>query len=433
MALPTFVAAGTPGAGTTSASPGIPAGMSSGQPMFMFAESAGGDTTTDDTAEWTELASSPVRPGTAGTQLSVWWRAYTGDESTPSISSSDHIESVILGFDGCETSGNPWDIAVPDTDTAGGGGLIAATGGTTTVDDCLVVFAASHGRDIATANFANWANSDLANIIELFNASTSLGDGGGVGVITGEKASAGSIGTTTADNSGSTQNGCYLIALKPAAAGGDATVTQTSSGAITLGANAPTVSIGDSVTSPAGELTLEADVPTASIGDSVTSPAGEITLGADAPTASIGDSVVSPAGGLTLGADVPTIAFDFSFTAPAGALTLGGPTASVVLGQTVTAPAGAIVLSGDTPTVKYTGSVTAPSGAITLGASAPTIAVGLPAGVGIITLGAGTPTVKWTGDVSAPAANLTLGGYVVIVNTGEEAAYSYPYYPYSGF
>jgi hypothetical protein len=66
-----------------------------------------------------------------------------------------------------------------------------------------------------TANFSAWANGNLTNVTELIDNTTSQGNGGGIGIATGGKATAGAYGTTTVTVGTSAKNGMMSIALKP--------------------------------------------------------------------------------------------------------------------------------------------------------------------------------------------------------------------------
>ena len=92
---------------------------------------------------------------------------------------------------------------------------LSAPGATTTIHDCLVVITAARGDDNAGAAFSSWTNSDLANLTEQFDDGTTQGNGGGLAVVTGEKATAGSYGATTATLAVNSSKGFMTIALKP--------------------------------------------------------------------------------------------------------------------------------------------------------------------------------------------------------------------------
>lgn len=216
MALPTFVAAGTEAAGTTAVSPGLPAGWAADDIHLLVCETLSGETVT--VTDWVAVTDSPQSLGGV-TRLSVFWRrAVAGDAAPTTAGSSNHIMAQIFGFRGCPTTGNPWDVTSGGTDATSDTALIVP-GDTTTVNDCLVVICVSTGRDSNVDQISGWANLDLANVAERGDAFTNTGGGGGIGVATGEKATAGAYGNTTATLAASDARAFMTIALKPVGGG----------------------------------------------------------------------------------------------------------------------------------------------------------------------------------------------------------------------
>ena len=97
----------------------------------------------------------------------------------------------------------------------------------------------ARAADSSSAQLSGWTNSNLTSLTERVDGGTTSGNGGGFGVATGVKATAGAYGTTTATLSTSSVQGRMSIALK--ATGG-------------TGNNPPTVSIS----SPANGATFTA-------------------------------------------------------------------------------------------------------------------------------------------------------------------------------
>lgn len=84
-------------------------------------------------------------------------------------------------------------------------------------DDRLVVIFASHGIDSASAQFSGWTNADLASITEHSDAGATPNHGGGIAVVSGEAASAGPIGETTATLGSSARWAVIAVVLRPVA------------------------------------------------------------------------------------------------------------------------------------------------------------------------------------------------------------------------
>ena len=156
---------------------------------------------------------SPQGTGTGGSSgsvaLTVFWSRYNGTQGAPTTSDSgDHQIGRMIAIRGATTSGNPWDV------TAGGVDATASTtatipGATTTVANTLVVVAAAVGlpNSNGTANFSAWTNANLSSITERTDNTRNAGVGGGIGVATGGKATAGAYGNTTVTLGGFREEG----------------------------------------------------------------------------------------------------------------------------------------------------------------------------------------------------------------------------------
>jgi len=215
-ALPFFVAAGTMAEGVGNVIPGLPAALQEKDIMLLFVETA--NQTVSAPSGWVATADSPQGTGTAGdvaaTSLSVFWKRATAVESAPTVTDpGDHAIAQILSFRGCIDTGDPWDVT--SGNTAASSTSVSIPGDTTTVANCLVVLAVSNGTDSATAQTSGYANTDLANLTERTDVNSTQGNGGGFAVATGEKATAGAYGATTATLANASTQGRISIALKP--------------------------------------------------------------------------------------------------------------------------------------------------------------------------------------------------------------------------
>jgi hypothetical protein len=220
--IPTYVGAGTASSSTNTITPALPSGIQTGDILLLFVETANQAATISNSAggTWTQITNSPQGTGTAGstsaTRLSVFWSRYNGVQTAPTVADSgDHQLGVILAFRGVVTTGNPLDISSggveSNADTSG-----SITGATTTAANTLVVMAAATSLPDAngSTNFSAWANSNLANIAEIFDTTINTGNGGGLGIATGEKADAGVYGATSFTVGTAAAKGMMTIALK---------------------------------------------------------------------------------------------------------------------------------------------------------------------------------------------------------------------------
>jgi len=223
--VPTYVGAGTPASGAGTVSPTLPSGLQTDDVLLLFVETANQavSVSNQNGGTWTEVTSSPQGANggslATSTRLTVFWSRYNGVQGDPTLSDpGNHQTGVILAFRGAITTGDPWDV------TSGGVEATADTSGsipgaTTTVANTLVVIAMATSLPDAngSTNFSAWANSNLASVTERFDVTSIAGNGGGLGIATGEKTAAGSYGATTNTVGASATKGMMTIALRPPA------------------------------------------------------------------------------------------------------------------------------------------------------------------------------------------------------------------------
>jgi hypothetical protein len=222
-AAPTYQAVG-PLVGGTGAQTVVWPTHQSGDVALLLIETANQAATPmlSTPAGFVEVTNSPQGTGTAGgtaaTRLAVYWkRATTSAEASPRVADSgDHQVAIIITFRGVIASGNPWDV------TAGNVAATASTsvlipGATTTVANTLVVAIVCNGTDTSTAQTSGWTNANLVptSLTERADGGSFAGNGGGFGVATGVKETAGAYGATTATLATSSVQGRMSIALKP--------------------------------------------------------------------------------------------------------------------------------------------------------------------------------------------------------------------------
>lgn len=189
------------GAANAGAAPSMPTHVT-GDIIFIVVESAnenvGAVTPTGYTAVTTAVGTGTAA-GTAATRASVWWkRAASSGETTPSLGDyGDHTIAVIFTVRGAVVSGSPINIAATAVDaaatTAG-----SCPGATTTVTDALVINVMTNAIDATTAVIPGAVtNANLTGLTKRFDAGNISGNGGGIAIISGSKATAGATGATT--------------------------------------------------------------------------------------------------------------------------------------------------------------------------------------------------------------------------------------------
>lgn len=223
MALPTIRAVGTAASGTAAISPGLPSGTVAGDLLVMALETGKQAITVSG---WTEAPDSPREAGAAppgGSRLTLFYKIAAGSDATTTSDSGNHQLGQIIGIQaGTFDSTTPFNVTAGSNQTSTT--AVSIPGDTTTVNDCLILaFCTGDNPDSdTTTQFDSWANTDLANVTEQMDFTSSAGNGGAIGMASGEKATAGAYGATTATATNPADRGCISVAIAPAPAAGGA-------------------------------------------------------------------------------------------------------------------------------------------------------------------------------------------------------------------
>ena len=155
----------------------------------------------DPGADWTLVASANA----ATARLKVFRRrAASASEGTAGFTTSTGLTSggsaanahaVIITYRGAVASGDPINTSASSTRASSSSCTFPTA--TTTEDDCMILLFASRDNDSAAAAWSAQTNAALGSITERYDAGTALGNGGGISITEGTKATAGSVGTTS--------------------------------------------------------------------------------------------------------------------------------------------------------------------------------------------------------------------------------------------
>lgn len=223
LTAPTFsqpfvVAVTAPVGGTTAIGPLTPVHQAN-DIILLFTESANENVAVPD--GWTEAPGSPVGTGVAAdvaaTRLQVFWRRAVSDKETaPFVADpGDHVVAAMMSVRGCLQQGSPFGPNVGSDVQAGVVAAVSIPGFNTVVDKTLVVAVVAHGIDGITAQGSGWANASLANVTERIDGGSAANNGGGLVVITGDKAVAGAVAATTGVLATAFQQARLAFALRP--------------------------------------------------------------------------------------------------------------------------------------------------------------------------------------------------------------------------
>jgi len=220
VAAPNFQAAGTAQASAGALTVPWPAHQADDIGLLIIETANQAVTLGTNGGDWTEVTNSPQGTGTVsggGTRLTVFWsRATSSSMGDVGVNdSTNHQRAQILTFRGVFTSGNPWD-GTPAGDVASTASTaVSIPGGTTTVANTLVVAIVANATDTTADQTSGWTNAGLTTLTEREDGNTGANNGGGFGVATGVKATAGAYAATTATLATASAQGRMSIALRP--------------------------------------------------------------------------------------------------------------------------------------------------------------------------------------------------------------------------
>lgn len=219
MAAPAVVAVGAVATGTTTITPALPAGAAAGHLLVTLCESIGNQVYTLPSG-WNHFLNAPVNLDTT-TRLTVIYRFMQGGDTAPAIAlpGGNHAIGRMIAISGVRATGNPWDVA-PSPSTEAVADTSATWNAVTTVtNECLMLFCIATGRDSAVASMgALSGGTGLGAFTEQMDNFTSGGTGGGIGLATAEKATAGPTGTPGATMASTDGKALLTVALAPAPA-----------------------------------------------------------------------------------------------------------------------------------------------------------------------------------------------------------------------
>jgi hypothetical protein len=186
--------------------------------ILLLVEQIGNEANPAAATGFAHVTGSPVNVDTS-TRLNVlWMRAAGGETSVTVTGPADHAVTRTITIRGVKATGDPWNVApVTGQETALNTSAEFPTL-TTLVIDCLIVFCIATGRDATTAGLGTLTGgTGLTNVTERMDNFTNVAGGGGIGMVTADKATAGSIGNAVATMASTDAKALMTIALEPAA------------------------------------------------------------------------------------------------------------------------------------------------------------------------------------------------------------------------
>jgi hypothetical protein len=338
-----YRAIGTVASGTGAITPALPAGRLTDDLLLLLVETANQAVTLTggDASNWLQLSSSPqgtgTAAGTAAARLTVFYRWVTGTEAAPGVGDSgDHQIARIIAYSGVDTSA-PFNVQAGTTRTTAGT-TVTFPSVVTTADNCMILLMEAHSLpdSTSTAIVSGHTNANLTGITERLDNNTNAGNGGGISLAEGLKATAGTVGTSTATVTTSSVGGMITLALKPAPLAtrtGDLAATET--GSDTFASNGDVFVQGALAVSETGADTFAAS-------GTVTDPA---IVGTLAATETGSDTFAATGDVLVLASLAATESGSDTFSATGDVLVRGSLTVTEA-GADVFAATGDVVVQG---------------------------------------------------------------------------------------
>jgi hypothetical protein len=209
-------AVGAVASGIGDVVPGLPAGWAPGWIHALVVETS--NEPVPSMAAWLNVGSGSINlvTGTVTTLTMRWRRAMDGDTDPTVPDSGDHQIARIIGFSGCVTTGDPWNVALFATENVSDTS-VGFPNPSTTVANTMVVHVVSTGQDTNTAQSSGaGTNAGLTGLTNRMNNWTNAGTGGGFAMITGAKSGTGAIGVTTTTLTTANVKALFTGALSPA-------------------------------------------------------------------------------------------------------------------------------------------------------------------------------------------------------------------------
>jgi hypothetical protein len=213
MAYPSHVGAGTPVESTTTATPAPSASHATGDYELLICETADEAVTLTTAAGFTQHPGSPVSTGggvtLVDTRLTVFERIWNGTDGSPTTNDpGNHIWCIIDSFRRSTGTWSTLDDARSPTSGTGWATNFEAVEDTTgsfpaitadTAEQRIVGITAHAKPDIAggLTEMSAITNAGLLNIGEILDDACSSGNGGWLGIWTGQRSTTGDIGVTT--------------------------------------------------------------------------------------------------------------------------------------------------------------------------------------------------------------------------------------------
>lgn len=213
---PTFVDMSTNSGGVNDVPKTPPGSLQANDILLMFIESANQPGAMGDGYALITSVGIGTPGDVAATSLEVFWKRTNGTEGTVIIPDrGDHTYANIMAVRGCPPSGDPWHAFDELADSKNPGLPFFSPHLPSERGNLFVVAAFAHPIDLGAGQFSGPLNyHELGALTQRANAGTTQGNGGGIGLFTGEQAAIGASRVSVEITPDGTNVASVIIALK---------------------------------------------------------------------------------------------------------------------------------------------------------------------------------------------------------------------------
>ena len=193
VAYPVVVSVGSVSSGTGALTPGMPAGIQTGDVLLLVVNNTFTATTAATLSDAQSfVAVADINSGDFGgirAQATGFWRRYDGAGSGPTVADNGEFNVArIIAVRGCALVGDPWDDIYESGDNDGGNTMLLSQLGIPTGNGRLAVSFVCGFTQASSEILSGWATVGdlLEDITELFNDSYALGEDVYLGAISGK-------------------------------------------------------------------------------------------------------------------------------------------------------------------------------------------------------------------------------------------------------
>lgn len=210
MTVPTVRGVGT----QSSDTPGLPSGTAVGDLLICVVESQPGGTVV--ATGWSDAPETGIQNGDNNTRLTLLYRIATGTGDAPTLTGwhPDHVVSQIIGITtGTYDSADPFGVSTQSAHSGSDSSTTLTFPGLTTLykNSLILGFCAAHENGTASG----FVNASLTSLTEQIDASTTMGNNGGIIGFSGTMADIGATGNTTATYSTAVRQARATFAISP--------------------------------------------------------------------------------------------------------------------------------------------------------------------------------------------------------------------------